>query len=121
MEAGPGTTGRVAWGRTYRVGRGRASRRRGLLSTPARAAKGPILDGRPPTGDNGPGMRLATFNIKHGELRGLSAIEQALREADADVVGLQEVGAGTARSGGTDQARALGEPPATEWPVARRM
>jgi endonuclease/exonuclease/phosphatase family metal-dependent hydrolase len=66
-------------------------------------------------------MRLATFNIKHGELRGLSAIEQVLREADADVVGLQEVDAGTARSGGIDQARALGEALAMEWAFAKSM
>ncbi|GAC1337254.1 MAG: endonuclease/exonuclease/phosphatase family protein [Myxococcales bacterium] len=66
-------------------------------------------------------MRIATFNIKHGELRGLSAIAQVLRAADADVVGLQEVDAGTARSGGVDQARALGEALAMDWTFARAM
>ena len=66
-------------------------------------------------------MRLATFNIKHGELLGLSAIAQVLREADADVVGLQEVDAGAARSGGVDQARALGEALGMEWAFAKSM
>lgn len=66
-------------------------------------------------------MRLATFNIKHGELRGLAAVERALRAASADLVGLQEVDVGTARSGGVDQARALGEALEMEWAFAKAM
>ncbi len=54
-------------------------------------------------------MRIATWNIKHAELRGLPAIIEALRAAEADVIALQEVDRGTARSRGEDQPRLLGE------------
>ena len=53
-------------------------------------------------------MRLATFNIKHAELRGLDAIGALLREVRPDVVGLQEVDVGCARSACVDQPAALG-------------
>ena len=55
------------------------------------------------------GFRIATFNIKHAEVRGLDAVTEALRDADADAVALQEVDVGTLRSLGVDQARELGE------------
>lgn len=54
-------------------------------------------------------MRLATWNIKHAELRGLDAIAQALRETKADLIALQEVDRGVARSGSVDQAQLLGD------------
>ena len=54
------------------------------------------------------GVRLATFNIKHAELRGLDAIGALLREVRPDVVGLQEVDVGCARSACVDQPAALG-------------
>lgn len=66
-------------------------------------------------------MRLATFNVKHAALRGLPAVERALREADADVVGLQEIDRGARRSGGVDQARLLGERLGMAWGFARAM
>jgi endonuclease/exonuclease/phosphatase family metal-dependent hydrolase len=53
-------------------------------------------------------VRLATFNIKHAELRGVRGIAELLREARPDVVGLQEVDVGCARTGGVDQPAALG-------------
>jgi endonuclease/exonuclease/phosphatase family metal-dependent hydrolase len=57
-------------------------------------------------------VRLATFNIKHGERRGLEAVAEVIREARADLVGLQEVDVGCRRSACTDQpaelARMLG-------------
>ena len=66
-------------------------------------------------------MRLATFNIKHGEISGLGAIAEALRAVDADVVGLQEVDRGVRRSGGGDQARLLGEQLGMAWAFGRAM
>src|SRR5438128_8533094 len=56
----------------------------------------------------GAAVRLATFNIKHAELRGVPALAEALREAGADLVGLQEVDVGCSRSGCADQAAELG-------------
>jgi len=50
-------------------------------------------------------MRVATYNIKHGALKGREAIEAVLRRIGADLVGLQEVDVGVRRSGGVDQAR----------------
>lgn len=56
-------------------------------------------------------VRVGTYNILHGKLtdgnEGL--IGQALREADADIVGLQEVDVGTARVGGRDVLRTVAE------------
>lgn len=49
-------------------------------------------------------MRVATFNLRHAELRGLEPIARAIAGAGADVVGLQEVDRGVARSVGVDQA-----------------
>lgn len=53
-------------------------------------------------------MRVATYNIKHCGLKGPGEILAVLRRLDADLVGLQEVDVGTRRSGGVDQAAALG-------------
>jgi endonuclease/exonuclease/phosphatase family metal-dependent hydrolase len=53
-------------------------------------------------------VRLATFNIKHAELRGVPALAEVLRWAQADLIGLQEVDVGCERSGGADQAAELG-------------
>src|SRR6266851_1589313 len=54
------------------------------------------------------GVRLATFNIKHAELRGLAPLADLLREARPDLAGLQEVDVGCARSGCADQPAGLG-------------
>ncbi len=54
------------------------------------------------------GVRLATFNIKHAELRGLAPLADLLREARPDLAGLQEVDVGCARSGFADQPAGLG-------------
>jgi endonuclease/exonuclease/phosphatase family metal-dependent hydrolase len=66
-------------------------------------------------------VRLATFNVKHALLAGLDAIAGALRESRADVIGLQEVDRGARRSGGVDQARALGERLGMRWAFAKAM
>src|SRR2546428_14004277 len=71
----------------------------------------------PGRGRKGP-VRLATFNIKHAELRGLAPLAEVLREARTDIAGLQEVDVGCLRSGCADQ------PPSWErlwaWPPASR-
>lgn len=54
-------------------------------------------------------IRLATYNIKHGSLKGLSAVADVLTSIDADVIALQEVDSGTRRCGGVDQAATLGQ------------
>ena len=54
-------------------------------------------------------LRVATYNIKHGALKGLPAVADAIRGATADLVAIQEVDVGTTRSGGVDQARLLSE------------
>lgn len=53
-------------------------------------------------------IRLVTYNIKHGSLKGLDAIAAVLAGLDADLVALQEVDVGVGRSHGVDQAAALG-------------
>jgi endonuclease/exonuclease/phosphatase family metal-dependent hydrolase len=53
-------------------------------------------------------VRLATFNIKHAELRGLAAIAELLRQARPDLAGLQEVDVGCTRSSCADQPAVLG-------------
>lgn len=53
-------------------------------------------------------MRLVTFNVQHGlTASGVdsAAYDEAMRELDADVLALQEVDQGQARSGRADQAR----------------
>ncbi|WP_373046008.1 endonuclease/exonuclease/phosphatase family protein [Vulgatibacter sp.] len=52
-------------------------------------------------------MRVATYNIKHGGLKGPEAIAGVLSAIDADLVGLQEVDVGVRRSGGIDEAELL--------------
>jgi endonuclease/exonuclease/phosphatase family metal-dependent hydrolase len=58
-------------------------------------------------------LRVLAYNVKHGlGLDGaidLERIAALIRALDVDVVTLQEIDAGCARSGGVDQARALGE------------
>jgi endonuclease/exonuclease/phosphatase family metal-dependent hydrolase len=66
-------------------------------------------------------VRLATFNVKHALLAGLDAIAGALRESRAEVIALQEVDRGARRSGGVDQARALGERLGMAWAFAKAM
>jgi endonuclease/exonuclease/phosphatase family metal-dependent hydrolase len=53
-------------------------------------------------------VRLVTFNVKHGELGGVPRLAAALRDARADVIGLQEVDVGCGRSGCADQPSELG-------------
>lgn len=52
-------------------------------------------------------IRVATYNILHGALKGLDAIGDVLEAIDPDLVALQEVDRGVARSGGVDQAARL--------------
>lgn len=67
------------------------------------------------TGDRGEGevLTVATYNIRHG--RGMDGVvdltrtARAIRAFDADIVALQEVDRGVARSGGLDEPRLLGE------------
>ncbi|HEY0839408.1 MAG TPA: endonuclease/exonuclease/phosphatase family protein [Vulgatibacter sp.] len=49
-------------------------------------------------------IRVATYNILHGALKGLDAIRDVLEAIDPDLVALQEVDRGVARSGRVDQA-----------------
>src|SRR2546430_17514091 len=53
-------------------------------------------------------VRLATFNIKHAELRGLAPLADLLRQARPDLAGLQEVDVRCSRSGGADQPAGVG-------------
>ena len=53
-------------------------------------------------------IRLVTYNIKHGGLKGLEAIADVVAPLSADLVALQEVDVGVGRSRGVDQAAALG-------------
>lgn len=54
-------------------------------------------------------INVATYNICHGRYADLdwSRIASAIREADADMVGLQEIDMGTNRIGGLDTVAAL--------------
>jgi len=53
-------------------------------------------------------VRVATFNIKHAELRGIGAVADVIRASRAQIVGLQEVDIGCQRSGCVDQVVELG-------------
>lgn len=53
-------------------------------------------------------IRLVTYNIKHGSLKGLDAIAATLATLDPDLVALQEVDVGVDRSHGVDQTAVLG-------------
>ena len=48
-------------------------------------------------------MRVATFNIKHAELRGIVAVAEVIRASRAQIVGLQEVDVECRRSGCVDE------------------
>jgi endonuclease/exonuclease/phosphatase family metal-dependent hydrolase len=52
-------------------------------------------------------LRLVTFNIRAARTASVDAIAAAIDAIDPDVVGLQEVDVGTARSGGLDQVAEL--------------
>lgn len=52
-------------------------------------------------------IRVATYNILHGALKGLDAIGDVLEAIDPDLVALQEVDRGVGRSGNVDQAARL--------------
>jgi endonuclease/exonuclease/phosphatase family metal-dependent hydrolase len=54
-------------------------------------------------------VRLATFNIKHAELRGVPAVAAVIQAASADLVGLQEVDVGCRRSACSDQPAELAQ------------
>ncbi|MCL4740580.1 MAG: endonuclease/exonuclease/phosphatase family protein [Phycisphaerales bacterium] len=58
-------------------------------------------------------FKVLTYNIRHGEgmdgIIDLERIAAVIRDAAPDVVALQEVDSGVARSGGVDQAETLGE------------
>ena len=66
-------------------------------------------------------MRAVTWNINHAGPRGLGAVAEVLRAQDADLVALQEVDMGCARSGGVLQARALGEELGMSWGFCRAI
>lgn len=66
-------------------------------------------------------MRAVTWNINHAGPRGLDAVAALLRAQDADLIALQEVDVGCARSGGVDQARALGEALGMSWGFCRAI
>ena len=55
------------------------------------------------------GLRVMTYNIKHGELSSLEAIADVIRAEAPDLVGLQEVDDEAARSGGVSQSYRLGQ------------
>jgi endonuclease/exonuclease/phosphatase family metal-dependent hydrolase len=48
-------------------------------------------------------VRVATFNIKHAELQGISAVADVIRTSRAQIVGLQEVDVACQRSGCVDE------------------
>lgn len=57
----------------------------------------------------GGGLRVMTYNIKHGERSSLESLARVIAAERPDLVALQEVDLGTARAGGVDQAARLGE------------
>ncbi len=57
----------------------------------------------------GGGLRLMTYNIKHGELSSLEAIASVINGQSPDLVAVQEVDVLTNRSGRVDQAARLGQ------------
>jgi endonuclease/exonuclease/phosphatase family metal-dependent hydrolase len=54
-------------------------------------------------------IRVASWNIKVGEVQGLAAVVNVLREVGADIVLLQEVDVTVQRSGDVDQVRAIAD------------
>lgn len=63
---------------------------------------------RPAAPAEAPALRVVTYNILAGD-RGLKGLTATLKKTKADVIALQEVDKGTRRSGGVDQATALGK------------
>lgn len=57
----------------------------------------------------GGGLRVMTYNIKHGEVSSLDSIASVIRGQGPDLVALQEVDMLTNRSGKVDQAARLGQ------------
>jgi endonuclease/exonuclease/phosphatase family metal-dependent hydrolase len=57
----------------------------------------------------GGGLRLVTYNIKHGELSSLEAVASVIKAQAPDLVALQEVDVLTVRSNKVDQAARLGQ------------
>lgn len=55
------------------------------------------------------GLRIMTFNIKHGDLSSLEAIAEVIRAEEPDIVGLQEVDVDAARSGNVNQPHRLSQ------------
>jgi endonuclease/exonuclease/phosphatase family metal-dependent hydrolase len=54
-------------------------------------------------------VRVATFNIKHAELQGISAVADVIRASRAQIVGLQEVDLNCQRSGCVDEVVELAQ------------
>lgn len=55
------------------------------------------------------GLRIMTFNIKHGDLSSLEAVAEVIRDEEPDIVGLQEVDVDADRSGNVDQPHRLSQ------------
>jgi endonuclease/exonuclease/phosphatase family metal-dependent hydrolase len=65
-------------------------------------------------------MRVATYNLLHGTALPEGTVDvdrlaTAVRDLDADVLGIQEVDRGQARSGGTDQAAVVAAAAGARW------
>lgn len=77
------------------------------------AAQSPGMSGRLATRQDAAPLRLMTFNIHHGEgLDGrldLERVARVIRDADADIVGLQEVDRGVERTGRRDIVKELAD------------
>jgi len=72
-----------------------------------------LLAGTPADAQEGSVLRVAAYNIKHGQgMDGevdLERVADVLRALDADVITLQEMDRGVERTEGVDQATRLGE------------
>jgi endonuclease/exonuclease/phosphatase family metal-dependent hydrolase len=66
-------------------------------------------------------VRAVTWNINHAGPRGLDAVCEVLRAQEADLIALQEVDQGCARSGGIEQARVLGERLGMSWGFCKAL
>ncbi|MBO4322955.1 MAG: endonuclease/exonuclease/phosphatase family protein [Clostridia bacterium] len=60
-------------------------------------------------------LKIASFNIQHGAQQGLDAVAATLKEADADIVGLQEVDFKTSRVSGVDQPAVIAQKAGYEY------
>jgi endonuclease/exonuclease/phosphatase (EEP) superfamily protein YafD len=56
-----------------------------------------------------PGLRIMTFNIKHGDVSSLEDVAAVIRAEEPDLVGLQEVDVDADRSDNVDQAHRLSQ------------